>query len=385
MSLWFKKNNKKVHFSLWAIVLFFVPLVVSAANLSLSPSNGNYEVGDRIQLRVLLSSDVSVNAVSGVLATPSEYFVVESVSKNASVLNFWVTEPTFSKSSGVVRFEGVALNGFSGSSGTIVTVTLKAVKAGSASVQFQTGQILANDGQGTDVTGSLSRGTYTVVEPIVKPKPPAPEKVLPVENVEIVQPLPTLKAPIILKGRQYSESIVEGTSLYPYSQVLLTFVSQDNGKIFITGLTLGDGSFTIPTPRSLRHGYYSVSVVIVQEDSKNSEPSNTLVFVIGNIFSDIGWQIWLLIFILILALIYLVIGMYVHRKSNKRHKKMASNEQKQAREVLHKSFDVLREDIRASDEGKSTINERKRIGVLKKDLDDAERVIDKEIKDIESL
>ncbi len=366
--------------------IFFIPALVSAANLSISPAGGTFEVGDRVTIRIIATGDVPFNAISGDVLFPTSIFSIESVSKSTSVLNFWVTEPTFLKSIGSVRFEGVALGGFQGTTGTAVTVNLRAVGVGSDKVYFRSGQILANDGEGTDITGDLIGANFSVKEAAVKV--PEKEKIIvpnPVVEIEIPQPKPSLKAPEIMTGTRYGERSIVGLSDYPRSQVLVTFVALDGSKIFITGVADVDGGFSLVIPKSLKRGSYSVSAVMIKEDKTNSQTSNLITIKIGNIFSDLGYDVWFLMVVLILLVIYLLLRIYFHLKKDKFRQKEIKHESGEAEKVTHKSFDILREDISNYENEKLSTSERKIISGIKKDINEAEKTINKEIKDIESI
>jgi hypothetical protein len=130
-------------------------------------------VGDTIPVRVIVSSpNQSINAVSASLTATG--VDVESITKGGSVLNFWPAEP--STGAGTATFEGVSLTGYQGSSGVVITVILRASRAGAASIVFKKGQVLANDGKGTDVTESLSSASFTIVDK------PAPAPIVPASN-----------------------------------------------------------------------------------------------------------------------------------------------------------------------------------------------------------
>jgi hypothetical protein len=131
------------------LITLFIPFFVSAASLSLSPSDGEYEVGDVLVVKIIVSGDKSLNAISSTILVPTSFFTIQSVSKNSSILDFWVTEPSFDRTAGTVNFEGVALSGFKGESGVVATMKLKPIKTGTGRVLFQLGKILANDGEGT--------------------------------------------------------------------------------------------------------------------------------------------------------------------------------------------------------------------------------------------
>lgn len=375
-----KKKAKSIFVVLLLIFLGFSPVFVKAASLSISPSSGTYEVGETITVRAMVTSDSPLNAISGSILFPPSSFSVQSVSKSSSILNFWVTEPTSGKSSGVVRFEGVTLGGFYDRTGTVVTVSLKALNVGTAVVTFQNGQVLANDGEGTDITGSFGGATFNIIPATKAPPketPPAPEE---------KQPAPTLNAPEIMRGSKFGSPAILGTSDYPNAGVLLTFTALDGVKVFITGQADSDGGFTLLVPNSLKRGTYSVTAVMIRSDKTNSAVSNTIIIEIGNIFSDIGWQIWLLILLLLLLILYLIWRIYNHFWKNKNIYKAIKREADEAEKVAHKSFDILREDIHDLEEDdKLGSAERRKISGIEKDLDSAEKVIDKEIEDIESV
>ncbi|MEY2702890.1 MAG: hypothetical protein RLY43_1528, partial [Bacteroidota bacterium] len=307
---------------IYIFIFFLTPLSAFAATLSINPSNGSYQVGDRFIVNVVVSSNQAVNAVSGVINVPS-IFTIESVSKSSSILNFWVTEPSFNQGTGSVNFEGVSLGGFSGGSGNVITLSLKANKEGSGAIKFNSGQILANDGQGTDITTGFGSSNFSVQprveavpEPVVETteekveKAPAKTKSEPApeieEDLELPQPPPTLKSPQISIIEKSNNKYVSGISDYKDNQVLITFISEEGIKIFIQNKTDGDGKFFVPVPTTLKRGIYEVFAVIIKDDLTYTEQSNTVKMSIGNMFSDISTElksILIVIIIIVLALI----------------------------------------------------------------------------------
>jgi hypothetical protein len=151
-----------------------------AANITLSPSSGSYKSGKTFTVDVMLSSNKdAVNAVSGKLAYPSDTVEIVSFSKTGSFISMWAEEPSFSNADGTASFEGVALNpGFSSASGKVISVTFKAKRAGTATVELKSGSVLANDGDATDILGTLGSASFTVTDvveapPVVKETPKA--------------------------------------------------------------------------------------------------------------------------------------------------------------------------------------------------------------------
>lgn len=177
----------------FAFLLFFTLVLlpqakVSADTLFVSPTSGNYNVGQTFSLRVLVStSGKAVNAISGSVSFPRDQVQVTSVSKTGSILSLWVVEPTFSNAVGSVNFEGVVPNpGYIGSSGTVLTINFRVVATGDAPIRVSSGSILANDGLGTNILRTMGTSSFTL-----SPAPASsPNVSKPVESV--VEEVPDL-------------------------------------------------------------------------------------------------------------------------------------------------------------------------------------------------
>lgn len=136
-----------------------------AASLVISPNSGNYNVGDTFQVSVYaVSTDQSLNALSGRINYPADKLTVTSVSKSSSIVNFWTIDPgEYANEPGVVRFEGVVLNpGYKGSRGAIFSMTFKVKAQGTAAVNFLSASVLANDGKGTNILSSVRDGSFVL-------------------------------------------------------------------------------------------------------------------------------------------------------------------------------------------------------------------------------
>lgn len=168
----FKIKNKKIlNFALSLCVLIFLFCVsgeANAASLYFSPSSGSYTVGQTLSASVYVSSsDQAMNAASGVISFPGDKLEVVSVSQSGSIINLWVQEPSFSNSAGTVNFEGIVLNpGYAGASGKIITVNFRAKSIGTAPLNFSTGSVLANDGQGTNILSNLATASFAIASAV---------------------------------------------------------------------------------------------------------------------------------------------------------------------------------------------------------------------------
>jgi len=176
------------------------------ASLYFSPSSGSYHKGENFSVSVFVRSDTSINATEGVLMFPTRYVETIRVSKNSSIINFWIQEPSFSNAgeTGNVSFEGVVLNpGFTGPAGKVLDITFRAKNEGIADLKFLRAAILANDGLGTNVTALNGGARFTLAAPSALPEPSreegkAPEE-LPPQQVLVLKEVPRETAEGILK------------------------------------------------------------------------------------------------------------------------------------------------------------------------------------------
>ncbi len=158
---------------------FFFPTVLHAASFLISPASGTYTKGQTFSVSVYASSaDAALNAVSAALSFSKNTLQVVSITKAGSLVNVWVTEPSYSNAAGTANFEGVILNpGYQGTGARLVTVTFRVLATGSGTVNFSSGTILANDGNGTALPVSFGSGRYSFIEtaaPPTKPETPPP-------------------------------------------------------------------------------------------------------------------------------------------------------------------------------------------------------------------
>jgi len=143
--------------SLMAVLL---PTPLHATSLYLDPPTKNYVVGETVSVRVIVSSEEDINAVSGRLIVPTDVFEPLSISKQGSIVDLWLQEPAVS-SRGEIVFEGLILgDGFSGVE-TVFTIYLRALGTQNATLQFAEGLVLASDGLGTNVLDRIEGTTFT--------------------------------------------------------------------------------------------------------------------------------------------------------------------------------------------------------------------------------
>jgi len=243
-----------------------------AATLSTSPSAQTVSTGSTVTVRVVVNSaGQSINAVSGGVTFSNNLLTLTSISKAGSLVSLWAQAPSYSNSAGTASFQGVILNGFTGS-GTILTLTFKAKAPGTAAVSLSSdnSSVLLNDGNGTNVLSGTSGDTITItpasnaqpskpaqpVVPVVIPSSPA----TPVQNAapkvtEYQNPLLSDNF-IVIKGTATPNSALtislSGNSSAQQSNVpvdsngLFTYVSDDKVKngVYTVTISAEDGQKT---------------------------------------------------------------------------------------------------------------------------------------------
>jgi hypothetical protein len=167
------KKIALIFFSL--IFLLGAVSFAQAASLSFSPSSGTQQVGKNFTVSFFVNTQGEVmNASSGTVSFPPSLLEVVSISKTGSIFSLWVQEPGYSNTNGTINFEGVVLNpGFTGSAGKLLTVTFRPKAEGKATVTFNQGSVLANDGLGTNIASTLSSANF-VIGPSTTQVPTAP-------------------------------------------------------------------------------------------------------------------------------------------------------------------------------------------------------------------
>ena len=169
-------------------LLLFCGVTVHAATLSLTPGTGVYTAGSTFTARVVVNtSGDPINAADGTLSFNPKEITVVGVSKG-SIFTLWTAEPSYSNANGTITFSGGSPTGYTGSNGTVISVTFKVNSAGSPRVNFSDGSVLAADGKGTNVLTAMNGGAYTISAADVVPEP---------ETIEYIAPANTPSAPII--------------------------------------------------------------------------------------------------------------------------------------------------------------------------------------------
>ena len=201
-------NNKKFFMAGKLAVFSFVLAVLSVfapyaygARVYFDPPPRQHKVGDSIIIDLYVDTEQeSINAVDINILIPA-LLRVKSISKNGSVIQLWVSEPSFSGKT--VTLTGGIPGGLKTSKGLIVELTLEAVAVGEGNIAFMPGSsVLLNDGQGTQLDLKTAGGPLFKIVPKPKetaePSPELKEKTeeeKPKEEVKKEEKIPVIGKP----------------------------------------------------------------------------------------------------------------------------------------------------------------------------------------------
>lgn len=158
------------------IIIFCTAGTADAAVFTLSPGTASVAEGNTLAVVVQVDAQgTALNAAESTITFPASLLQVESIDRTG-IFSFWAVEPTYSNVNGTISFSGgLPTPGYSGSAGTIITVTFRGTGIGTASIVTSQSRILANDGQGTDLlVAEATIGNIIITEPVVNlPDAPA--------------------------------------------------------------------------------------------------------------------------------------------------------------------------------------------------------------------
>jgi hypothetical protein len=184
----------------------------AGARLFFSPGSGAYTVGKTFTARIMVDSGggAGINAAETTVNFDPSILKITSLSTASSIFKLWTNDPTeaLSKISSFNKAGSFSLGGglpgtYSGSAGSILSITFSALKAGTATVSFSGSLVLANDGQGTNIYSGSTQGKYIIKEaeepkeekPITPPaKVPETKKEEPVKQKGILPPTPEVSS-----------------------------------------------------------------------------------------------------------------------------------------------------------------------------------------------
>lgn len=172
----FRAHQYKIIIGAPIIFLFLINAgaVMGAGNVFLFKAEKStfVVIGENVPIHLLVATKVPVNAIGGTVVFPGELLSVESIARNTSIIDLWAEEPSFSNEAGMLHLSGgiVPDDTEQGLEGNVITITFRAHREGKAIISMKDGQLLAADGEGTNViSGSVPLMLY--IRPAGKPSP----------------------------------------------------------------------------------------------------------------------------------------------------------------------------------------------------------------------
>lgn len=146
----------------------FMPLGALAATASFKTSSATVHVGDTVVVEVRLDTEgQSVNVVEGTLTLGSAAVAdVRDLGVAGSAFTLWPRTPALVPGSTQVTFTGGVPNGVNSADALLLTVALRAKKAGALSLTATRIRAYANDGKGSLVEVRVKARSVTVVKAV---------------------------------------------------------------------------------------------------------------------------------------------------------------------------------------------------------------------------
>ena len=123
-------------------------------------------VGDAVPVRLEISTKSPINAVGGKVVFPSDILQVDAVTRSTSIIDLWSEDPLISNTAGTIHWSGGIVNNDNQKElrGTVFTISFHASKTGKAKLKVEEGELLAKNGEGTNILSGSDTITLYVRE-----------------------------------------------------------------------------------------------------------------------------------------------------------------------------------------------------------------------------
>jgi len=208
-----KYQFKTIIAILAGVIAFGIFSLAHAATLSLTPVSSEIGVGEKMTVELRIDSEgVSLNAAQAVVRFPKDTLEVTALDKTESAFSFWLEEPQFSNTEGVISFTAGTPYGVSGGAVKILKIEFRAKGTGSGTLSLTEAAITAADGSGTNILSKINDAVISVVPQRIIPKVPEsqvsePQPKIPEPEQIVRKAVPSEKLPSkpILKIPLYPE------------------------------------------------------------------------------------------------------------------------------------------------------------------------------------
>lgn len=295
----FKKTGTQGLVAGVALASFFCAHAAFAATLSVSSASSAVRVGDTVVVKVLVNAGgQAINTAEGTLQFPSDLLQAVSISKSSSIFSIWVEEPSFSNQTGKVSFSGgLPSPGYQGNGGTVLSVSFRAKRAGTAAFSLANATVRANDGLGTNVLTSagglqlavasapaatpvkLSESVVSVPTSVIGTAPVGTTTTISTIAVAAT-PMPILNA-MPQRMSAGSPVLLSGQASQRIAQVYLYAAKDGNAPVVLKTAPDASGTFLVLGP-TLEDGVYEIWAQGVSADGVPSQPTERMRITVGD-------------------------------------------------------------------------------------------------------
>jgi hypothetical protein len=143
-----------------ALAFLALPLQASAATLYFSPAHLELETGVESTITLYADAEAPVHAAEADISYDPAVLRVVSVSTDGSLLTNFSTKPT--ASGPLIRFSGWMQKAFTGTRGTLLSITVVPLTTGSTALEMKSGTLLSADVQENNIATSLASASIVV-------------------------------------------------------------------------------------------------------------------------------------------------------------------------------------------------------------------------------
>ena len=132
--------------------------------LFFAPRGGDaLTVGETADVDLDIEASVPINALGVTISFPKDQLEVVGISKQRSFLDLWTEDTVIKEDTGELHFSGgtTKKGGLVGSS-TVLTFTVLAKKAGTATLAIEEEQVFAGDGKGSPLQADARSLTFSI-------------------------------------------------------------------------------------------------------------------------------------------------------------------------------------------------------------------------------
>jgi hypothetical protein len=128
--------------------------------------------GDSKKIDVSINARTPINAAGATIKFPQDSIEILGFTKEKSFFDLWTEETSINEETGEIHFSGgTTKQGGMIGTGTVLTLLVRAKKAGDQNLFFKDSSVYANDGKGTQLDND-ARAIFLHV--IARPMPPTP-------------------------------------------------------------------------------------------------------------------------------------------------------------------------------------------------------------------